>query len=225
MAARPKDKLTKCDNPAIEDGGLLQPVSAPHLTALTRFLELFKPDCEFVGDPIIRVRVVLEPGNLFESPIVPGGAYCPGLRLAMRGMSDLKRWKRVLHVVLTTHPCEPLRLALIKDAVRPRAEVAPRTAERAGLREPSGKRRKACKRALAVGRGRARLRSAGGRVALPRRGTGRAGACGPAVIAHAIRNGRNNGENGNRSDDPAGIVDGLALVSWRVSSRLHIDHE
>jgi hypothetical protein len=97
-----QDKLTKCDNPAIEDGGLLQPVSAPHLTALTRLLELFKPDWEFVGDPIIRVRLVLEPGNLFESPIIPGGAYCPGLRLAMRGMSDLKRWKRVLHVLLTT---------------------------------------------------------------------------------------------------------------------------
>jgi hypothetical protein len=78
---------------------------------------------------------------------------------------------------------------------------------------------------LAVGRGRARLRGAGRRIALPRCGTGRAAICCPAVIAYAIRNGRNNGESGNRSDDPAGIVDGLALVSRRVSPGFHIDHE
>jgi hypothetical protein len=38
---------------------------------------------------------------LISSKAPSPGAHSPGLRLAMRGMSDLKRWKRILHVVLS----------------------------------------------------------------------------------------------------------------------------
>ena len=63
------------------------------------FLSLFKPDREFVGDPMIGMRLVLKPGNLVKSPILPGRAHSPGLPLAMRRMLDLERWKRARHVV------------------------------------------------------------------------------------------------------------------------------
>src|ERR1700704_1532947 len=52
--------------------------------------DLFHPDWKLVGDPIIRFGFVVEPGNLLEGAIRPGGANRPGVGRRGLGMPDLE---------------------------------------------------------------------------------------------------------------------------------------
>src|SRR4030088_1213266 len=59
-------------------------------SARARLADLFHPGRKRVGDPIIRFGFVVEPGNLVEGAIRPGGANRPGVGRRGFGMPDLK---------------------------------------------------------------------------------------------------------------------------------------